>query len=633
MEGSATVCWKEFPEGDRAAVAAHEKVPGEFIGIKTFQVGPFCGGRELDKEEVKKEYSSLLLHTKAPREGSSLQGSQVRAETALWPALSPPGLAAWASGIEHGLLWLWGPFCLHLFAPCIGTYCLAVNLASLIATFAYRPSSMLLRCLLSLFAPRLSRFKSFLDILGVAPISAVVPDSLVAALPFLFFGSQLIVKDDSLDSILESVGQDRGDQADRERQQQEEDGGEGWRMWEEVNCWRKAAGNAWPTLEAHDAPLLRGAGRGACGGDEEVVVECCEGMRLAMRKNRAIAAARKEALIAMVIAAGDPGASGVNPLACLREMLLGGTSYCPQAKVDAVTALAAAGGDVASVAAAAAASTAAVVAPQDRGGAEMQKGKGWPHGCASPRCSKVEGAGVQLKLCSRCGKAAYCSRECQKADWPSHKLTCQPKGKEKTGDKLLDVVGRLAKASAGAPPTDANQPEVDQPDVNQPAPEREPADKQIASYEINMALNNETAAATIVSTSTLHVPVAGSSGLSVQDKIQSSQLATMAEQQFLEDDSDEESDIDIAKDDAFRLRYTAIFLIPMVLSQEIIAIIDAVRLLMQKVWCSSLTPNAGVTENIQEMTPGFVAKTRFCRLQISFLDERDAHHIKSHVFE
>ncbi|CAI5485743.1 unnamed protein product [Closterium sp. Naga37s-1] len=193
--------------------------------------------------------------------------------------------------------------------------------------------------------------------------------------------------------------------------------------------------------------------------------------------------------------------------------------------------------------------------------------------------------------------------------------------------------GRSAKASADAPPTDANQPEVDQPDVNQPAPEREPADKQIASDEINTALNNETAAATIVSTSTLHVPVAGSSGLSVQDKMQSSQPATMAEQQFLEDDSDEELDIDIAKDDAFRLRYTAILLIPMVLSQEIIAIIAAVRLLMQKVWCSSLTPNAGVTENIQEMTPGFVAKTRFCRLQISFLDERDAHHIKSHVFE
>ncbi|CAI5485724.1 unnamed protein product [Closterium sp. Naga37s-1] len=41
-EGSAMAGWEEFPEGDRAAVAAHEKDPGEFMGIKTFQlpVGP-----------------------------------------------------------------------------------------------------------------------------------------------------------------------------------------------------------------------------------------------------------------------------------------------------------------------------------------------------------------------------------------------------------------------------------------------------------------------------------------------------------------------------------------------------------------------------------------------------------------
>ncbi|CAI6011593.1 unnamed protein product [Closterium sp. NIES-65] len=198
--------------------------------------------------------------------------------------------------------------------------------------------------------------------------------------------------------------------------------------------------------------------------------------------------------------------------------------------------------------------------------------------------------------------------------------------------------GRSAKASADAPPPHTNQPEVDQPvvdqsDVNQLVPEREPADKHIASDEINTALNNETTAATFVSTSRLPAPAAGSSGLSVEDKIQSSQPAIMVEQQFLEDDSDEELDIDIAKEDAFRLRYTVILLIPMVLSQEIKAIIAAVRLLMQKVWCSSLTPNAGVTANIQEMTPGFVAKTRLCRLQISFLDKRDAHHIKFHVFE
>ncbi|CAI5974057.1 unnamed protein product [Closterium sp. NIES-65] len=127
--------------------------------------------------------------------------------------------------------------------------------------------------------------------------------------------------------------------------------------------------------------------------------------------------------------------------------------------------------------------------------------------------------------------------------------------------------------------------------------------------------------------------VAESSGLSVEEKCQTHQASSPAAVDFLEDDSDEELEIDIAKEDAFRLRFTAILLIPMVLSQEIKAIIAAVRLLMTKVWSSSLTENAGVTANIQDMAPGWVAKTRFCRLQISFLDERDAHHIKFHVFE
>ncbi|CAI5520224.1 unnamed protein product [Closterium sp. Naga37s-1] len=46
-------------------------------------------------------------------------------------------------------------------------------------------------------------------------------------------------------------------------------------------------------------------------------------------------------------------------------------------------------------------------------------------------CGKVEGGAVKLKGCSGCGKVAYCNRDCQKAHWPSHKLTCRPKSANK----------------------------------------------------------------------------------------------------------------------------------------------------------------------------------------------------------
>ncbi|CAI6010189.1 unnamed protein product [Closterium sp. NIES-65] len=167
-----------------------------------------------------------------------------------------------------------------------------------------------------------------------------------------------------------------------------------------------------------------------------------------------------------------------------------------------------------------------------------------------------------------------------------------------------------------------------------PAPVVDGAEKQGSNDAVTVNAVTDNAAKPVKeSANTTAADVAGGSGLSVEEKFQDNQAPVAVLDEFLEDDEDEELEIDIAKEDAFRLRYTTILLIPMVLSQEIKAIIAAVRLLMTKVWSSSLTENAGVTANIQEMIPGFVAKTRFCRLQISFLDERDAHHIKFHVFE
>ncbi|CAI5994575.1 unnamed protein product [Closterium sp. NIES-64] len=44
--------------------------------------------------------------------------------------------------------------------------------------------------------------------------------------------------------------------------------------------------------------------------------------------------------------------------------------------------------------------------------------------CGAAGCASLEGGGVKLRSCGGCGKVAYCSRDCQKAHWPSHKLTC-----------------------------------------------------------------------------------------------------------------------------------------------------------------------------------------------------------------
>lgn len=40
-----------------------------------------------------------------------------------------------------------------------------------------------------------------------------------------------------------------------------------------------------------------------------------------------------------------------------------------------------------------------------------------------PHCSMCNRAAT--KLCARCSSSRYCSQECQKADWPTHKLLCE----------------------------------------------------------------------------------------------------------------------------------------------------------------------------------------------------------------
>ncbi|CAD7971426.1 unnamed protein product [Amoebophrya sp. A25] len=60
-------------------------------------------------------------------------------------------------------------------------------------------------------------------------------------------------------------------------------------------------------------------------------------------------------------------------------------------------------------------------------------------------CEKTETLNTELKNCSRCKTVEYCSRECQKADWPRHKYICRER---KMG--LAPVVGPTMSSDAGS---------------------------------------------------------------------------------------------------------------------------------------------------------------------------------------
>jgi len=44
--------------------------------------------------------------------------------------------------------------------------------------------------------------------------------------------------------------------------------------------------------------------------------------------------------------------------------------------------------------------------------------------CANPSCTEVEVQVKQFKKCSRCNAVAYCSTNCQKEQWPTHRARC-----------------------------------------------------------------------------------------------------------------------------------------------------------------------------------------------------------------
>ena len=79
---------------------------------------------------------------------------------------------------------------------------------------------------------------------------------------------------------------------------------------------------------------------------------------------------------------------------------------------------------------------------------------GVPKPDTRPKCGGCGKRSTTLKKCTRCQKAAYCSVDCQKASWKTHKRYCVPAGKKKAppaGSASVAAVPTMAAPATAAP--------------------------------------------------------------------------------------------------------------------------------------------------------------------------------------
>ncbi|CAI5945874.1 unnamed protein product [Closterium sp. NIES-65] len=388
--GSRLAEWEEWPEGDEAAVKFPVDASARCfeLGRRNSSLGRKNRGHEATQQQGKSS-------TKAPTE-----------EAPAFPSECYPIVRCKADAdylVEILGVFLKAPACAQC-STCISRFVSLVPVVALIANFAYLPAAALLDCVLSVFPPHTEEFLRLLKRMGLAvpptPVSVSL-SSLSATRSRLlelmedvnFFRISFLLHTAPLcsTSLLEQIRP--------EGQQSLLVGGECRVVWEEVQSWLIAV------MLPVDGVGVRGA---ACSGSqsrkedlsarmEEVTemylsVHCSSSSSSIFSKQTSKEGNEPDYLKAW------PG--GVNLFACLREMLLGEPCYRPAASAAY------------SIPSAASRHTAAV-APDVQG-----------HVCGAAGCGTVEGGGVKLRICGACGKVAYCSRECQKAHWPSHKLTC-----------------------------------------------------------------------------------------------------------------------------------------------------------------------------------------------------------------
>ncbi|CAI5496020.1 unnamed protein product [Closterium sp. Naga37s-1] len=363
------------------------------------------------------------------------------------------------------------PACAHC-KQCLGVYSRRMPFLMVLTNYAYRPVTTLFNRFVSIFPPPSPEFDRLATHMGLPPFPASLPGFL--RLPVVQARAEQVpiafLLQVAYNWPLHILGMTDLKYVHMLRERKEEDG----RVWEEVKMWCLAMLFAWTggmKLEAEalsDTCKGRKERSGQDGGEGEeissekwrefwkraAVPRFCEDLqddggpsggasgsskssgsfgsssfsRESDRRRGDDVKDKNEEEPAYLKA--WPG--GVNLVACLREMLLGEPCYRPAPRAAPSTP----------------AAPPTVSAPNHANApVSVTGGTGSAGGgesvCGAVGCGRVEGGAVKLKNCSGCGKVAYCSRECQKAHWPSHKLTCpgRTSGKKSGTDGSKDGSG------------------------------------------------------------------------------------------------------------------------------------------------------------------------------------------------
>ncbi|CAI5520108.1 unnamed protein product [Closterium sp. Naga37s-1] len=487
LEGSNNLLeWEEWPGGDEAAVKFPVSRKERCFGL---------GIVELRGEVAKKLTQHPPQHTceagksrrRATEEGARQEAEERRAcrSNELRVALPPPRrklpIIRCQADVEF-LVQVAGavmdpPACAHC-KQCSADFMQYACTVALIANFAYRPVSHLFSRVLSVFPlsspgrdelvdclefparlPRPLNLHLLLRRAEQVPLYFLLHMAIWCAQPLLH-RTEFTGYDDTGTGQAVGSGASKGDekkggnggrvevQGHWDGEEDQENGGE---VWEEVRMWYSAAMAGWRFNV----------------GDEGESDEC--------RNSGKRASVDEDCNINWIL---RPWPGGVNLVACLREMLLGEPCYRPASPATPPTTAshaapsappapstpAASSTYIAAAMSSCAAASPTLAATSIRAAAALgvegsessavvtlgsDPAASGGHMCGAAGCGRAEGGGVKLRRCSGCGKVAYCSRECQKAHWPSHRLTCPGRTSGKNGGNDGDREGcyRIGKAS------------------------------------------------------------------------------------------------------------------------------------------------------------------------------------------